>query len=108
MTKTALQKKLFAMRDTVYRRFQQKLLPTLPGETIIGIRTPALRSFAKEFAKTPDAKNLLKIFRTFIMKKTTYTRSSSKRSPISIIGVCPMRSVTFVAIFSVTAVASIS
>ena len=60
MTKTALQKKLFAMQDTVYRRFQQKLLPTLPGETIIGIRTPALRSFAKEFAKTPDAKKFIK------------------------------------------------
>ena len=60
MMKTALQKKLFAMQDAVYRRFQQKLLPTLPGETIIGIRTPALRSFAKEFAKTPDAKKFIK------------------------------------------------
>ena len=43
-----------------YRQFQQKLLPTLPSETIIGIRTSALRSFAKEFAKTPDAKKFIK------------------------------------------------
>ena len=48
------------MQDVSYRRFQQKLLPTLPSETIIGIRTPALRSFAKEFAKTPDAKKFIK------------------------------------------------
>ena len=60
MTKTALQKKLFSMQDMSYRQFQQKLLPTLPSETIIGIRTPALRSFAKEFAKTPDAKKFIK------------------------------------------------
>ena len=57
---TALQKKLFSMRDEGYRRFQQKLLPTLPSETIIGIRTPALRSFAKDFAKTSDAKGFIK------------------------------------------------
>ena len=44
------------MQDMSYRRFQQKLLPTVSSETIIGIRTPVLRSFAKEFAKTPDAK----------------------------------------------------
>ncbi len=57
---TALQKKLFSMQDEAYRRFQQKLLPTLPSETIIGIRTPALRSFAKDFAKTSDAKEFIK------------------------------------------------
>ena len=60
MAKTALQKKLFEMQDVSYRRFQQKLLPTLPGKMIIGIRTPALRSFAKEFAKMPDAKKFIK------------------------------------------------
>ena len=48
------------MQDVSYRRFQQKLLPTLPGKMIIGIRTPALRSFAKEFAKMPDAKKFIK------------------------------------------------
>jgi len=48
------------MQDMSYRRFQQKLLPTVSSETIIGIRTPVLRSFAKEFAKTPDAKKFIK------------------------------------------------
>ncbi|MDR9858217.1 DNA alkylation repair protein [Treponema socranskii] len=60
MIKTALQKRLFEMQDMSYRRFQQKLLPTVSRETIIGIRTPVLRSFAKEFAKTPDAKKFIK------------------------------------------------
>ncbi len=46
---------LFAMRDMAYRDFQAKLIPNVPKETVIGVRTPALRHFAKAFAKTPDA-----------------------------------------------------
>ena len=45
-----LQERLFALRDETYRAFQSKLIPDLPGDKIIGIRTPRLRSFAAEFA----------------------------------------------------------
>jgi len=49
-----LQKKLFEMQDLGYREFHSKLMPTVDKEKIIGIRTPMLRKFAKEFAKTPE------------------------------------------------------
>ena len=41
---------LFRMRDPAYARLQAKLLPTVPAERIIGVRTPALRAFARELS----------------------------------------------------------
>lgn len=38
-------------RDERYAEFQSRLIPTIPADTIIGVRTPALRKLAKEFAK---------------------------------------------------------
>ena len=49
-----LEKQLFEMQDLKYRDFHSKLLPGIDRETIIGIRTPVLSKFTKEFAKTPD------------------------------------------------------
>ena len=45
----ALQSKLFALQDLSYREFQSALLPTIPKEYIIGVRTPDLRKLAKSF-----------------------------------------------------------
>ena len=50
-----LHSKLFALRDEAYKAFQEKLIPTVDPTSVIGIRTPALRRFAADFAKTPDA-----------------------------------------------------
>lgn len=57
MTKdrTDVQNALFAMEDPAYRAFHCKLIPTVSPDTVIGVRTPALRSFAKKFAKTQEA-----------------------------------------------------
>lgn len=46
-----IQKELFKMQDKTYAKFQSKLLPTIDSAKIIGVRTPQLRSFAKEVAK---------------------------------------------------------
>ncbi len=46
---------LFAMQDTGYRDFNSKLIPTVDPETVIGVRTPKLRAFAKTYAKMPEA-----------------------------------------------------
>ena len=46
--------KLFAMQDADYRDFHAKLIPNIPYETIIGVRTPALRAFSKEFWKSAE------------------------------------------------------
>ena len=48
---TDLQKILFSMADENYRDFQSKLMPTVPKEKIVGIRTPLLRKFAKDIMK---------------------------------------------------------
>ena len=55
----ALHDALFALQDTDYKAFHEKLIPTVPPETVIGIRTPVLRRFAAEYAKTPDAADFL-------------------------------------------------
>ena len=56
---TALQARLFSMQDEAYRDFQCKLMPTVPPETVIGVRTPALRDLAKELSGTPEAEAFL-------------------------------------------------
>lgn len=56
-----VQKQLFELRDLQYRDFQAKLLPTIEKETVIGVRMPVLRKFAKGYGKTEEAKEFLKI-----------------------------------------------
>lgn len=58
---SAVQQKLFELQDLKYRSFHAKLMPTVSFDRIIGIRVPVLRKFAKEFAKTEDAKEYLNI-----------------------------------------------
>lgn len=50
----AIQDKLYALQDKKYRDFQGKLIPTVDPKTIIGVRTPDLRTLAKELAKQED------------------------------------------------------
>lgn len=44
--------KLFELQDLEYRDFHAKLMPTVSKNSVIGVRTPALRKFAKEFGMT--------------------------------------------------------
>lgn len=46
---------LFALKDENYRRFHAKLIPDIPIDNIIGVRTPVLRKYAKEVAKLQEA-----------------------------------------------------
>ena len=50
-----LEKQLFALQDPGYRAFHCRLVPTLDPDTVIGVRTPALRQLAKDYGRTPDA-----------------------------------------------------
>lgn len=54
-----IQKRLFELSDETYRAFHCRLIPTVAPETVIGVRTPVLRSFAKELAGTPQAEAFL-------------------------------------------------
>lgn len=56
---TELQRSLFELQDLKYRDFQSKLLPKTEKEKIIGVRTPILRKFAKEFVQTKEAQKFL-------------------------------------------------
>ena len=56
-----IQSQLFELQDVEYREFQRKLMPTVNPETVIGVRTPELRKLAKEFSKTPEAEEFIKI-----------------------------------------------
>ena len=51
--------RLFALQDTEYQVFQCKLIPTVVPERIIGVRTPALRQYAKELTKRGEAEAFL-------------------------------------------------
>lgn len=50
-----IQDQLFALRDTDYKNFQCKLMPTVDADTIIGVRTPALRALGKIIKGTENA-----------------------------------------------------
>ena len=54
-----IEEQLFSAQDIKYRDFQRTLLPTLPPETIIGVRTPQLRTMARELSRQPEGAEFL-------------------------------------------------
>lgn len=54
-----IRNRLFEMQDTGYREFHSALVPNIDKETIIGVRTPQLRKYAKELAKREDIEDFL-------------------------------------------------
>lgn len=57
---THLQEELFELQDIKYRDFQSSLIPGIDKETVIGIRTPVLRKFAKEYAKSGETEQFMR------------------------------------------------
>lgn len=57
---TDIQQRLFALRDEKYQKFTAGLIPSLPGELIIGVRAPALRALAKELKGSSEAEDFMK------------------------------------------------
>ena len=47
------------VQDKKYRDFQSSLCPTVEPDRIIGVRTPALRSFAKELIKSGEVADFM-------------------------------------------------
>ena len=45
---------LFRMQDQDYALMQATIIPTVAADRIIGVRTPALRTFAKSLYKDGD------------------------------------------------------
>ena len=67
-----LQKDLYSLQDEKYRNFQSKLMPGVQKDSVIGIRIPVLRKFAKTYGKTEESKAFLKELPHFIMRKITF------------------------------------
>ena len=57
---THLHEELFKLQDTEYRDFNSSLIPGIDKETVIGIRTPVLRKFAKEYAKSGETEQFMR------------------------------------------------
>ncbi len=55
-----IQDRLLAEKDDAYQVFQSKLIPTVDASYFIGVRTPALRNLAKEYAQREDVGDFLK------------------------------------------------
>lgn len=49
-----LYRRLAEVKDDVYREFQAKLVPNIPKETILGVRTPEMRKIAKEVFESAE------------------------------------------------------
>ena len=54
-----IQNGLFDLQDREYRAFQAKLIPSASARTMIGVRTPALRKYARDLAKREEIGDFL-------------------------------------------------
>ena len=61
MIEEYVRKQLMELSDLEYKNFHKKLIPTVNEKYIIGIRTPVLRKFAKDFVKNGNYGEFIKI-----------------------------------------------
>ena len=54
MNRDEIVTELFQLQDKDYALMQAKIIPTVAADRIIGVRTPALRAFAKKLYKDTD------------------------------------------------------
>ena len=59
MNRDEIVAELFRMQDKDYALMQAKIIPTVDADRIIGVRTPALRAFAKKLYKDTDIDEFL-------------------------------------------------
>ena len=54
-----IREELYRLQDEGYREFQSKLIPTVEPDTVIGVRTPELRKYAKTLVKREGVQEFL-------------------------------------------------
>ncbi len=59
MNKTDLLRKLYELQDVKYRDMQIKIIPSVEPGSVIGVRTPELRTMAKEILRSGDYREFL-------------------------------------------------
>ncbi len=55
----SITEQLLALQDSEYKQFHSKLMPTIDPRTIIGVRTPVLRKFAKQLNVSTEVEKFL-------------------------------------------------
>ena len=63
---------LHSIADSDYQQFQAKLVPNLDANLVLGVRTPALRRYAKHSLKTLQKKHKY-LFSNFLILTTRKT-----------------------------------
>ena len=66
-----IRKELEALKDEKYRSFQSGLIPGLPKESFLGVRTPALRGLAVKLIKAAKQTPFWRNCRTGCSMKTS-------------------------------------
>ena len=56
------EKYFFKIKDDKYKEFTSKLLPNIPKDSVIGVRIPDIKKYAKEYYKDDESKLFLKTF----------------------------------------------
>ena len=79
MTTDDIRRKLYELQDVPYRDFQAKLIPNIASESMIGVRTPALRKLAKELRNDPDIREFLQDLPHAFLMRTSCMRFLSRR-----------------------------
>ena len=59
MNKSDLYRKMYDLQDLKYRDMQIKIIPTINPQSVIGVRTPELKSMAKDIMKAGNYKGFL-------------------------------------------------
>jgi 3-methyladenine DNA glycosylase AlkD len=59
VSESEIRAQIAALADPAYRDFLRGLLPTVPPETILGVRTPALRGLARALSREPGIETYL-------------------------------------------------
>ena len=54
------EKYFFKIKDDKYRNFTSKLLPNIPKDSVIGVKIPDVKKYAKEYLKDEESKQFLK------------------------------------------------
>lgn len=57
--KESIETRLFQLRDEKYKAFQSRLIPGISPDTVIGVRTPELRKYAKELLRQEGLQDFL-------------------------------------------------
>jgi 3-methyladenine DNA glycosylase AlkD len=68
---TSIREQLQALAEPKLQQFSAKLIPNVPSERILGIRTGALRTLAKELARRADWETLLADDEDVYLEETT-------------------------------------